>query len=148
MANPLERAAYSVDPEPLQTGGRTGLLFYRSAMDDEPATEVAFPDHVNAAGCDLCEAARITPWFHEDDICWIAECEICAVPMVVWRSHGVKPPGEQLTHMHHELARVVTENFTFEHYVDDNMRNIPDHYHAHARPQGGFFGHGLKRRTP
>ena len=26
------------------------------------------------------------------------------------------------------------------------MRNIPDHYHAHARPQGGFFGHGLKRR--
>ena len=27
------------------------------------------------------------------------------------------------------------------------MRNIPDHYHAHARPQGGFFGHGLKRRA-
>ena len=42
-----------------------------------------------AENCDLCEAARITPWFHEDDICWIAECEICAVPMVVWRSHGV-----------------------------------------------------------
>ena len=35
--------------------------------------------------CDLCEAARITPWFHEDDLCWIAECEICAVPMVVWK---------------------------------------------------------------
>ena len=33
-----------------------------------------------ADDCDLCEAARITPWFHEDDICWIAECEICAVP--------------------------------------------------------------------
>ena len=25
-----------------------------------------------ADDCDLCEAARITPWFHEDDICWIA----------------------------------------------------------------------------
>src|SRR4051794_32286004 len=35
--------------------------------------------------CDLCEAARITPWFHEDDLCWIAECEICATPMVVLR---------------------------------------------------------------
>ena len=45
--------------------------------------------------------------------------------------------------MHVQLASVVAEYFTFEHYVDDNMRNIPDHYHAHARPKGGFFGHGL-----
>jgi hypothetical protein len=22
----------------------------------------------------------------------------------------------------------------------DHMRNIPDHWHAHARPKGGFFG--------
>jgi hypothetical protein len=29
--------------------------------------------------------------------------------------------------------------------VDDNMRNIPDHYHAHARPRGGFFGHGHRK---
>ena len=42
---------------------------------------------------------------------------------------------------------MVTENFTFEHYVDDNMRNIPDHYHAHGRPAGGFFGHGMKRTS-
>jgi hypothetical protein len=26
--------------------------------------------------------------------------------------------------------------------VDDHMRNIPDHWHAHARPKGGFFGRG------
>jgi hypothetical protein len=25
------------------------------------------------------------------------------------------------------------------------MRNIPDHFHAHARPEGGFFGHGFRR---
>ena len=107
-------------------------------MADDPA-----PD----TDCDLCEAARITPWFHEDDICWIAECEICAVPMVVWRSHGVTPPGDQLAHMHDKLAMVVSEHFTFEHYVDDNMRNIPDHYHAHARPRGGFFGHGFRTHS-
>ena len=99
-------------------------------------------------GCDLCEAARITPWYHEDDICWIAECEICATPMVVWRGHGVDPPPEELAHMHAQLASVVVTHFEFEHYVDDNMRNIPDHYHAHARPQGGFFGHGLARKPP
>ena len=39
------------------------------------------------------------------------------------------------------------DDLRFEHYVDDHMRNIPDHYHAHARPKGGFFGHGLKRTT-
>jgi hypothetical protein len=98
--------------------------------------------------CDLCEAARITPWFHEDDVCWIAECEICAVPMVVWRGHGTDPPAEELAHMHARLAEVVEVHFTYEHYVDDNMRNIPDHYHAHARPRGGFFGHGLRRTSP
>jgi hypothetical protein len=27
-----------------------------------------------------------------------------------------------------------------EHWVDGNMRNIPDHFHVHARPKGGFFG--------
>ena len=33
-----------------------------------------------------------------------------------------------------------------EFWVDDHMRNIPDHYHAHARPDGGFFGHHARRR--
>jgi hypothetical protein len=104
------------------------------------------PHHVQVDDCDLCEAARITEWFHEDDVCWIAECEICATPMVVWRSHGNEPPAEELRHMHEQLGLVVETHFEFEHRVDDNMRNIPDHYHAHARPKNGFFGHGLRRK--
>jgi hypothetical protein len=67
--------------------------------------------------------------------------------MVVWRGHGTEPPTEELEHMHARLAEVVTVHFTFEHYVDDHMRNIPDHYHAHARPKGGFFGHGFARKA-
>jgi hypothetical protein len=109
---------------------------------------VTFEPPVPDDRCDLCEAARITEWFHEDDICWIAECEICAVPMVVWRHHGVEPPSEHLEHMQEHLALVAKDQLTVEHYVDDNMRNIPDHYHAHARPRGGFFGHGLARKRP
>jgi hypothetical protein len=46
--------------------------------------------------------------------------------------------------MHTQLARVADAVFD-GHYVDDHMRNIPDHYHAHARPAGGFFGHGHRR---
>ena len=98
--------------------------------------------------CDLCEAARITPWFHEDDVCWIAECEICETPMVVWRQHGVNPPPDQLAHMHARLSEVALEHFG-PFYIDDNMRNIPDHYHAHGRPENGFFGRDFVRpRAP
>ena len=92
-----------------------------------------------SADCPLCEAARITPWFHEDDVCWIAECEICATPMVVWRRHGVDPPEADRNHMLGRLA-VVADAELGEHWVDPTMRNIPDHFHAHARPAGGFFG--------
>ena len=55
----------------------------RGARRDRRAAEA--PTVTRACHCELCEAARITQWFYEDDLCWIAECEICAVPMVVWQ---------------------------------------------------------------
>jgi hypothetical protein len=90
-------------------------------------------------GCDLCRAKRMTPWHHEDDICWIAECDVCDVPMVVWRWHGTAPPSEHVEHMRARLHDVALAQVG-EYYVDDHMRNIPNHWHAHARPKGGFFG--------
>jgi hypothetical protein len=89
--------------------------------------------------CMLCQAKKMTPWFHEDDVCWIAECDICAVPMVVWRFHGTRPPDAHLAHMR-ERIREVAAREVGEFFIDDHMRNIPDHWHAHARPKGGFFG--------
>lgn len=88
----------------------------------------------------------MTEWFHEDDECWIAECEACYVPMVVWKRHDNAPPDDVKTRLHERLAMVVHTHFEYEHYVDDNMRQIPEHYHAHARPKGAFYGHGLKRK--
>jgi len=91
----------------------------------------------STAGCDLCEAARVTPWFYEDDLCWVAECEFCSVPMVVLREHVRDPPEAVKAALHDRLADVVGQQFDFDHWVDDNMRNIPDHYHAHARRRWG-----------
>jgi hypothetical protein len=98
-----------------------------------------------AGDCQLCDAERLTAWFYEDELCWIAECEICYVPMVVWRRHGTTPPADVLSHMHEQLARVAEKELPRGHYIDDKLRKIPDHYHAHARPTGGFFGHGWRR---
>lgn len=98
------------------------------------------------AECDLCEAARLSEWFHEDEICWIAECEVCSVPMVVWRVHDPNPPEGVKQRLHALLRAVVSEHFVDEIYIDDNMRNIPDHYHAHARGRGKWGMQPLERR--
>jgi hypothetical protein len=46
--------------------------------------------------------------------------------------------------MRERLHEVATAQLG-EYYVDGHMRNIPDHYHAHARPKGGFFGRDARR---
>ena len=90
--------------------------------------------------CPLCEAARITPWHHEDEVCWIADCEVCNVPMVVWRHHGSTPPEADVAHMVAELTRVADEVIGPEGYkIDRVMRQIPDHFHAHARTPTWWF---------
>ncbi|MGO9196918.1 MAG: hypothetical protein ACLQK4_07290 [Acidimicrobiales bacterium] len=98
------------------------------------------PDATARAACDLCEAARITEWHHEDEICWVADCEICGVPMVVWKRHGPVPAPEEVDHMIEELSRVARERFGESPFsVDRVMRQIPDHFHAHARDEGWWW---------
>lgn len=87
-------------------------------------------------GCDLCEAARLTTWHYEDEICWIADCEVCDIPMVVWRHHGTDPPAVEVAHMEAALTRVADAVFPGQRWsIDRNMRQIPDHFHAHARDE-------------
>ncbi len=95
--------------------------------------------------CELCEAARLTEWFYEDDMCWVAECEACWVPMVVWKTHNPNPPEEVRVVLIDRLVEVVKRQYSFEYYVDDRLRSIPTHYHAHARPRSMLSGHGLRR---
>lgn len=92
--------------------------------------------------CELCDAARLTEWYHDDDLCWVAECESCSVPMVVWRCHDPAPPDDVKGQLWARLDEVIgTLNAALdepiEHYVDDDLRSIPGHYHAHARPRRG-----------
>lgn len=93
-----------------------------------------------APGCELCEAARLTTWYHEDDTCWVADCEICEVPMVVWKHHGAAPPEADVGHMMDRLAEVADARFGAGGWqVDRVMRQIPDHFHAHGRDPDWWF---------
>ena len=87
-------------------------------------------------GCELCEAVPFTRQYFSDEVCWVAECESCSVPMVVWRPHGTEPDAPALAHMLEALGRAATECFGVDGrwFLDRHMRQIPDHFHAHARP--------------
>ena len=89
--------------------------------------------------CLLCSAERLTSWHFEDGECWVADCMVCATPMVVWRTHGLPDPELEASLLA-RLERVAAERYGDEGYwVDGERRRIPDHWHAHARPAGGFF---------
>jgi hypothetical protein len=76
----------------------------------------------------------MTTWYHEDDVCWIADCEVCDTPMVVWRHHGTSPPEDERAHMLAALEAVAAARFGEVAFnLDPVMRQVPDHFHAHAR---------------
>jgi len=97
------------------------------------------------AACELCAAARFTEWFYEDEECWIAECESCSVPMVVWKVHDPAPAPEVVARLHERLDAVMAEHFCANYLIDDRLRTVPGHYHAHARAR--TWGSGLRRLT-
>jgi hypothetical protein len=86
----------------------------------------------------LCEAEPLTDRHYEDETCWVGDCVVCLTPMVVWRTHGLPDDATEATLLA-RLERVAAERYPDGYYVDDERRRIPDHWHAHARPAGGFF---------
>src|SRR5690606_4392768 len=49
---------------------------------------------MSTSTCELCAADRMTTWWFDDDLCWVAECDACGVPMVVWKVHDPDPPPD------------------------------------------------------
>ena len=100
----------------------------------DPGSSLPAGAEPNDPDCELCEAARFTHWYHEDERCWIADCEVCSVPMVVWAHHGAAPAPDEVDAMLAELSRVAAERFGADNFeIDRTMRQVPGHFHAHAR---------------
>lgn len=83
--------------------------------------------------CELCEAKPITRRYHEDAVCWVADCAQCGVPMAVYKVHGTMPPPAHLDHMLGVL-QLCGRPRRGGYVLDDSMNTIPDHYHVHLRP--------------
>jgi len=89
--------------------------------------------------CPLCLAQRISTWHFEDEECWIADCLICATPMVVCRPHGLPDPDLERRLLSRLAEAAAARYGEGGFWIDGMRRRIPDHWHAHASPQGGFF---------
>jgi hypothetical protein len=99
-----------------------------SGAEERPGPRGPNPD------CELCAADRFTHWYYEDEHCWVADCEACSVPMVVWNGHGTEPGDEVVEHLMSALERAADARFgPGEWKVDRTMRQVPEHFHAHAR---------------
>jgi len=60
--------------------------------------------------------------------------------MIVWRRHGL-PDQDLEARLLERLSMVAAGRFgDGGFWIDGERRRIPDHWHAHARPAGGFFG--------
>ena len=87
--------------------------------------------------CELCELARTTTWYAEFEEPFrfaILDCDSCDVPMAVLGEHRAAPTPEEREVLCRELARIADGKFAQGWFFDDHMRQIPDHYHLHARP--------------
>ncbi len=61
-------------------------------------------------------------------------------PHGVWKRHGTEPPEAELDHMLTQLGLVADERLgSGEWSYDRVMRQIPDHFHAHARDPNWWF---------
>lgn len=97
--------------------------------------------------CELCQLARTTTWYaeiHEPFRFVLLDCDSCDVPMAVLGDHRSAPTPEERQVMQAALGRIADEKFAHGWFFDDHMRQIPDHYHVHARPYPSWMP---KRRT-
>jgi hypothetical protein len=74
----------------------------------------------------------------EDDECRMTDCMVCMTPMIVLRSHGLPDPKDE-ARLLERLERFASERYPDGYWIDPERRRIPDHWHVHARPAGGFF---------
>lgn len=98
--------------------------------------------------CELCELAPTTTWYA--DVCEpfpfvLLDCDSCDVPMVVLRRHAATPTADERETMRAALAEVAAAKFGADWFYDDHMRQIPDHYHGHARPYPKWLPRSLRR---
>jgi hypothetical protein len=94
------------------------------------------------ASCELCELARTTAWYAEFEEPFrfvIIDCDSCDVPMAVLGTHRREPTATEREVLRRELGKIADAKYARRWFFDDHMRQIPEHYHVHARPYPAWW---------
>jgi len=76
--------------------------------------------------CELCERERITRWFSEDEVCWIAYCRHHPHQLIiVLKEHAPLPTPVEYQHIW-ELSKRFRPNSGWR-----LPKSILDHFHLH-----------------
>ncbi len=97
--------------------------------------------------CELCELHRTTAWHAEFDEPFrfvVIDCDSCDVAMAVLGAHRARPSEAEGAVMRERLAAIANRLYPDGWFFDDHMRQIPDHYHLHARPFPRWLPRGLR----
>ena len=92
--------------------------------------------------CELCALKRTTTWYAEYDEPFrfvILDCDSCDVPMAVLGAHRRAPTEAERAALEAALTRIADAKYPHGWFFDDHMRQIPDHYHLHARPYPAWW---------
>ncbi|MCK4358985.1 MAG: hypothetical protein KAW92_09625 [Candidatus Cloacimonetes bacterium] len=81
--------------------------------------------------CELCKAEKLTHWYYEDDLIWIADCKTCKCPMTVLRKHHKTFTNEEKFYIIDKIMELFGR--TAYKYIDWNMKTIKNHAHCHLR---------------
>ncbi len=101
----------------------------------DPLVERPFPP--TDPDCELCRADRFTHWYAVTPDGWVADCEVCSTPMAVWWDHGPDCGPEARERLLDALSAAADERFGPGQWkLDTTMRQVPNHFHAHARDHG------------
>jgi hypothetical protein len=86
--------------------------------------------------CELCELVRSTRWyaqFYHPLAFTVLDCDSCDTPMAVLGEHRATATEEERRFMVRALEMIGETIGLGDILFDDRMRQIPDHYHLHAR---------------
>lgn len=84
-------------------------------------------------GCELCKREKINDVYYEDDVVWITVCKTCQCPLIVIKKHIADPTQSEKHYCINKAMKVCGRMFRGPVLVDEKMRTIKDHWHAHLR---------------
>ncbi len=95
--------------------------------------------------CELCRLVRSTRWyaqFHDPLPFTVLDCDSCDTPMAVLGEHRREVSDAEREALQRALRLIGDLLGLGEMVFDDRMKQIPDHYHVHARLRPAWWPRG------